>query len=143
MKKVLFILGLLVLNNTILANTPSAISDPSPHFYVEMQNQSQKNASISFAPGVGNVFLQPELLKMTPLPANQTSNKYGVYFDPLVPEDTFNIIFTGKNDCIFTVGFFAPADPIITMSGLGCAGGGYKIIENGTTLLLYISDIHK
>ena len=143
MKKGSFITGLVLLSNVITANASGSISGSSPHFYIEMQNQSQKNASISFSEGVGNVYLQPELLKFTPLPPNQISEKYGVYFDPLLPEDTFNIIFTGKNDCVFNVGFFAPADPVITMSGLGCAGGGYRIIDNGTTLLLYISDIHK
>jgi hypothetical protein len=138
MKKFFCLISALLLSGTVFANN----SSDNPHFYIQMQNQSQKSATISFSPLVGNVFLQPELIKNTPLPANEVSQKYGVYFDPLTTEDTFNIIFTGKNDCVFTVGYFAPADPTIFISGLGCAGAGYKITDGGKTLLLYISDIH-
>lgn len=108
-----------------------------------MQNRSYTDATISFSQNIGNVYLDPTLSDHTPLPANSTSHKYGVVINPLLPEDTFDIIFTGKHDCTFTVGFYAPANPKITMEGPGCSGGGYQIIDNGMTLQLFISEIHK
>jgi len=118
---------------------PKAIDDP--HFYLVMENQSAQDVTMSFQPVVGNVSLDPVLPDHTALAAGKDSAKYGVIFQPLDPSDTFNVVFTGAQDCTFNVAFFAPGDPKITVSGLGCAGGGYKII-GGDTLMLYISDIH-
>lgn len=136
----MFSKGKLFVFISLLSST--VFADPVPHFYIQMENQSDKNASISFQKNVGNVSLQPVLNDHTPLPAKQLSNRYNVFFDPLDSADTFNIVFTGKNDCTFTVGYFAPANPKVSVSGLGCRGGGYRIIDGGYTLLLYVSDIH-
>lgn len=119
-----------------------AYADPAPHFLILMQNLSQKDVTLRFQPGIGNVYLQPTLPDQTPLPAGQMSSKYGVYIDPLTPFDTFSIVFTGQKDCSFTIGFYAPADPTVSISGPGCDGGGYQIVDNGGTLLLFVSDIH-
>lgn len=115
------------------------LADPQPHFFVQMENQSNQDAAISFQPLVGNVSLVPTLSTHTTLPAHQKSQKYGVVFNPLGRNDSFNIVFTGKQDCAFTVEFFAPNDPKITISGFGCFGGGYRV--NRDTLELYVSDI--
>lgn len=128
-------LSFLSLNATAEIN----LNDPTPHFYVQMENQSNQDASVSFTPRVGNVSLAPELSSHTSLPAHQKSQKYGVVFNPLGRDDSFNIVFTGKQDCAFTIEFFAPNDPKVTISGLGCFGGGYRV--NRDTLELYISDI--
>jgi len=121
----------------LLINTES-----SPHFYLQMENLSDNNADISFAKGRGDVTLDPVLTDHTQLPAHSDSQKYAVEFHPLLPWDTFNIVFTGNKSCTVNIAFYAPSDPKITISGYGCAGGGYKIIDSGTTLLLFISDIN-
>lgn len=119
---------------------PLDSSKDGPHFYIQMENRSEQNATISFQPVVGNVSLTPSLNDHTNLLAHQRSRQYGVVFNPLGKDDQFNIIFTGKKDCAFNVAFYAPYDPKITISGLGCFGGGYQV--QGDTLILYITDIH-
>jgi hypothetical protein len=119
-------------NNAILQNA-------SPHFYVQMENQSNQPAFISFRQAAGNVSLMPILSDHTDLSAHQQSNKYGVVFDPIGKTDTFNIVFTGRQDCVFNIAFYAVNNPQINISGAGCFGGGYHI--SGNTLVLYISDI--
>lgn len=113
-----------------------------PHFFVQMENRSDKQAAISFQKGVGNVWLEPNLADKTPLPSHQKSMKYQVNIEPLDPKATFNIIFTGKQNCNFNIAYYAPANPKVTVSGFGCHGGGYEITGNQYTLLLYISDIN-
>lgn len=110
------------------------------HFYVQMQNRSSKNVTMSFRRGEGNVSLDPVLADNTPL--KTVSPKYGVNIVPMVPTATFNIIFKGQNECNFNIGFFAPGKPRVTMQGLGCLGGGYQIADQGTTLVLFVSDIN-
>lgn len=114
-----------------------------PHFYIQMENLSDKAAAISFKQEVGNVFLEPGLADKTPLDAHTSSAQYDVHIEPLDPKATFDVVFTGKKDCTFNIGFYAPANPKVIVSGEGCYGGGYQITNEGTTLLLYISDIHK
>ena len=114
-----------------------------PHFYVQMENRSDKPASISFQTDIGNVYLNPTLSTNTPLAAQEKSEKYEVHIEPLNDKSTFNIVFTGKRPCTFNIGYYAPANPKVTVIGPGCYGGGYQIIDKGYTLLLYISDIHK
>lgn len=126
----------------LLTLGPMVLADPTPHFNVQMENQSEKPAWLSFQ-NVGNVSLQPVLTDNTLLPSKQQSIQYKVYFDPLTIQDNFNIIFKGKQNCIFNIAYFAPGSPKITVSGLGCNGGGYRIIDSGETLLLYVTDIHK
>lgn len=117
-------------------------ANDQPHFYVQMANQSSHDVTLSFkqVAGDGKIELSPTLADNTPLAANQQSLVYGVTYVPLGESDQFNIIFTGKQSCAFTVAFFAPGDPEITMSGYGCAGGGYSVSEH--TLTLYISNIN-
>ena len=117
-------------------------ANDQPHFFVQMANQSSHDVTLSFkqVAGDGKIELSPTLADNTPLAANQQSLVYGVTYVPLGESDQFNIIFTGKLSCAFTVAFFAPGDPEITMSGYGCAGGGYSV--TGHTLILYISNIH-
>lgn len=138
LKKGNITLGLLaagLLSASVYANT-------GPHFYVKMENRSAKPASISFQPDVGSVSLNPIMSDHTPLAAQETSEKYEVYFKPLDTKSTFNIVFTGKQDCTFNIGYYGPANPKVTVSGPGCYGGGYQITDSGHTLLLYVSDIH-
>lgn len=122
------------------AKSAAALSTNDPHFYVQMENQSDHTTSISFQKVSGNVSLSPTLAEHTPLAAHDKSDKYGVVYNPLGRNDTFNIVFTGKQDCTFNVAFFAVNNPKINISGYGCFGGGYKI--KGNTLELYVSDIH-
>lgn len=138
-KKLAALMGLLLL--TSLCSTP-LFANSRPHFYVQMENRSDKTASISFKTDIGNVFLNPVLNTDTPLSAQEKSRKYEVHIEPLNDKSTFNIIFTGKQDCTFNIGYYAPANPKVTVSGPGCYGGGYQITDNGYTLLLYVSDIH-
>lgn len=113
------------------------------HFFIQAENRSDKNASLSFQQDVGNIYLDPIMNEHTNIAAHALSTKYGVHIEPLDPKASFNIIFTGKQDCTFNIGFYGPGNPKVTVSGAGCYGGGYEIIDNGTALLLYISDIHK
>lgn len=115
----------------------------APHFYLQMENRSDKEAAISFQKGEGNVYLAPNLGEKTPLPAQGKSGKYQVNIEPLEPQATFKIIFAGKQPCQFTVGYFAPGNPTVQVLGPGCRGGGYQIIDNGYTLLLYVTDIKR
>ena len=138
MKKFLLLAGLVAASSVSYA-TPLNQST-APHFYVMMENHSDKDASISFQKVVGEVDLDPVLADHTPLPAHKTSAKYGVNFHPLGKKDNFNIVFTGKEDCAFNIAFYSQGNPKITVSGLGCFGGGYSI--SGDTLFLYISDIN-
>ena len=139
-KKIVFLGSFMIIS--VQAETVKIIQNSAPHFYLQMENQSDKEASISFQQGVGNVSLTPVLQDHTSLAGHQQSAKYAVTFSPLDPADTFNVIFTGKRDCTFTVGYFAPGNPKISVSGYGCNGGGYRIIDGGYTLLLYVSDVH-
>ena len=126
-----FILSLLFASHTFAA----------PHFQIQMQNRGDKNATVTFQSVVGNVSLDPGLNDNTPLVSHSYSGKYGVVIEPLDEKSNFNIVFKGEKECTFNVAFYAPARPKITQYGLGCYGGGYQIIDNGHTLLLYISDI--
>jgi hypothetical protein len=121
----------------------SATAMASPHFYLQMQNRSNKEATISFKQGLGNVYLEPVLGDHTALAAHESSKKYEVHIEPLDPKSTFNTIFTGKQDCTFNISYYGPANPKVIVSGAGCYGGGYQIIDNGHTLLLYVYDINK
>jgi hypothetical protein len=117
-------------------------AEPTQHFNVKMQNRSTRVVTLRFEPVSGNVSLQPQLNDYTPLQAGEYSATYGVYFDPLTPSDSFKIIFRGNKDCVFKVEYFAPGSPKISMSGYGCKGGGYQIVDQGQTLLLYVSEIN-
>jgi hypothetical protein len=143
-KQLLILSGLsfIAVSCNVLAAPIKTFSNTGPHFYLQMENASDKDVTISFKKGIGKSDLMPALSENTKLLAHTDSDKYGVEFHPLLPWDTFNITFTGKHDCNVNVAFYAPSDPKITLSGLGCNGGGYKIIDNGYTLLLYISDIN-
>jgi hypothetical protein len=116
------------------------IPQAKPHFYIQMDNQSNKDISLNFQPVSGSVSLTPTLANNVPLLAHQQSNKYGVIFDDLGRDDTFNVIFTGQQDCVYNVAFYAVNNPKITISGLGCFGGGYHI--DGNTLVLTVLEIH-
>lgn len=113
------------------------------HFFIQMENRSARNATISFQQVDGNVFLEPTLVDRSPLAAHKISDRYGVHIEPLDPKSNFNIVFTGRKACTFNVAFYAPGKPKITTYGLGCAGCGYQLVDNGSTLLLYITDITK
>lgn len=125
----------------LIANSAFAATDA--HFYLQMENRSNKPASVSFKPEKGNVYLEPTLADHTPLSAHSNTPKYGVHIEPMDPAATFNVVFTGNQDCTFNIGFYGPANPKVIVSGAGCQGGGYEIIDNGSALLLYISDIRK
>ncbi len=114
----------------------------APHFFLQLKNGTNKNITISVKENVGKMHLEPQLVDNTPLAAQQSSEKYGVVFEPLTAEGMFDVVFTGQKACTFTIGYFAPGNPKITVMGHGCNGGGYQIIDNGHTLLLYVSDIH-
>lgn len=119
-----------------------AQAKPVPHFYLQLENNSDKAVTLSFISKDGNTYLNPNLNNQLSLSTHQQTPKYQVYFKKLDPAITFDVAFKGKAECTFTVGYFAPGNPKISMSGFGCNGGGYKIIDNGTTLLLYVSSIH-
>lgn len=142
--KKLFFLASIAICNVSPLNAYAVITEHSasvnPHFYVRMENKSNQDAFISFKPVVGNVSLLPVLNSHTPLLTHEQSQKYGVVFNPLGRNDTFDIIFTGKQDCSFNIAFYAQNNPKVTISGPGCFGGGYRV--NKDTLELYISDIH-
>lgn len=124
----------------VSATTPFLVSAANPHFFVQMENLSSQQTSVSFRALTPNVSLIPELADHSLLPPNQLTARFGVMFTPLGKDDNFNIIFTGKQDCLFNVAFYAVNNPKITISGPGCFGGGYEII--GNTLRLFVSDIH-
>ena len=113
------------------------------HFFVQMENISQKDVTLSFRQVEGNVSLSPILEDGTKLSINQKSVPYAVSIVPLDPKANYNIIFKGEKDCQFNVGFYAAGRPRVTMQGLGCLGSGAKITNQGTTLLLYVSDINR
>ncbi|MHB1949630.1 MAG: hypothetical protein ACYCQI_16140 [Gammaproteobacteria bacterium] len=112
------------------------------HFFVQMQNLTQKDVSVSFRKGNANVDLNPVLVDNTLLPAQQKSAPYGVEIIPMDHTATFNIIFKGNKECNFNIGFYAPGRPRVITEGLGCLGTGSQIVEHGSTLLLYVSDIN-
>ncbi len=144
MLKNFIVLGsLAVVSLTAINAEAGLVNKDEPHFYVKMENQSDKDASISLQQGVGNVYFTPNLVDHTALPAHQKSQRYGVTFAPIDPSSTFNVVFTGQNDCAFNIASYSPGIPKVTMSGPGCHGGGYKFVEeaDGRSLLLYISDI--
>lgn len=133
-------LSCLLLSSINYANPSLLIKDPKPHFYIQMENQSTQDVTLSSQVDQGEVQFSPMLSDGTLLPANQTSQSYGVIYPNFGKDDVFSILFTGKKSCEYKVEFFAPGDPKITIQGLGCAGGGYKL--DGHTLILYVSDIH-
>ncbi len=139
-KKIMLLSSALVA--TAVQATPFlGVADPTPHFFVQMENRTAQNVGISFQLDAGEASLAPTLENKTLLPAHQMSATYGVVYPHLGANDVFSIVFTGKQDCAYKVEFLAPGDPKITISGLGCYGGGYAV--NGHTLLLYVSDIHQ
>lgn len=120
----------------------SLYADASSHFFVQMKNDSEKDVTISFHQGPDKeITLEPTLPDNTPLISHQTSKKYGVNIVPMDPKATFNIVFKGNQDCKLDIGFYAPGRPRVTIEGLGCTGAGFKLIDHGKTLLLYITDI--
>ena len=125
-----------------LFTTAQAAELNKHHFWIQMLNASDKNVTVSFHKGVGNVSLAPELPDNTPLKPSSITAHYAVNIEPLDPAATFNITFKNEKECNFTVGFYAPGRPRILMEGLGCIGGGTQIVEGGKTLMLYISDIN-
>lgn len=131
---------LLTLAILILMQTAVFAFGKNPHFFVQMENLSNQQTYVSFQPLTRNVSLIPELVEHSLLPPHQLTARFGVVFEPLGKNDSFNIIFTGKEDCTFNVAFYAVNNPKITIAGAGCFGGGYEI--KGNTLRLYISDIH-
>lgn len=134
-----FLFSMLFVLNASLSYAFPNTDMTKPHFYIQMENHSERDASISFQKVIGNISLIPTMSDHTTLLSHQKSGKYGVEISPLGRDDQFNIVFTGKEDCAFNVAFYAVYDPKITISGLGCLGGGYKL--QGNTLVLYISDI--
>ncbi|RDI45191.1 hypothetical protein [Aquicella lusitana] len=131
---------------TLLLSTALYASSPA-HFYLQMENRSEKTTILRFEPNEKNsqtaVYLIPALNNNTPLAAHEKSPQYGVHIEPLTAQATFDIIFTGKQDCHFTVGYYGPGNPKVSVAGPGCLGGGYQLIDKGRTLLLYISDIRR
>ena len=119
----------------------SVYSSSKPHFYIQMLNNSKQDTTLSFTPIHGNIQLTPILPNDTLLSSGQTSQIYGVTFEPLGKDDVFSINFKGKAYCNFEVSFYGPGNPKIVIVGPGCRGGGYQVI-NGTTLLLFVSDIY-
>lgn len=138
MFKKIFLLSFISL--WITTSTHAASLNPH-HFKIQMLNGSNKNVTLSFREGIGHVELDPVLPDGYLLKPTESSPHYGVNIVPLDPSSTFNIIFKGEKECQFTVGFYAPGRPRITMEGLGCLGGGARLTEMGSTLLMYISDI--
>lgn len=128
------------MGTAVLIFLTSTVATAAPHFFIQMENQSAKETLLRFQPVTGNVSLEPALADATPLAPASQSARYGVVFNPLGRDDTFNVVFTGQQDCAFHVAFYAPNNPKITVSGPGCFGGGYKVV--GDTLRLYVSDIH-
>jgi hypothetical protein len=113
------------------------------HFFVQMENSSSENVILTFNQGPDKeITLEPTLIDNTPLAAHQVSPKYGVNIVPMDPKATFSILFKAKNTCKFDVGFYAPGRPQIHISGLGCKGAGFKLVDGGSTVLLTISDIN-
>lgn len=121
--------------------TTAAIANAS-HFNLKMENRSDKDTTITFTRHTGNVSLIPELQANTYLAPHTMTFSYGVEITPMSPQASFDITFKGKENCTFTVGYYGPGNPKISIAGSGCHGGGYELIEDNHTLLLYVSDIH-
>jgi len=137
------ILGVLVaasISMTFANAAPLSVNDPTPHFFVVMENQTDQDVSISFKVDTGQVYLTPSLPDHTPLASHQSSQKYGVVYPVVGTSDVFSMIFTGQQDCDISVEFFAPGNPKITMAGFGCDGAGYRVV--GDTLFLTATGIH-
>ncbi|MBA3660122.1 MAG: hypothetical protein H0W64_00150 [Gammaproteobacteria bacterium] len=113
----------------------------SPHFYLQMENKTDQNVTISFKKEVGNVYLEPTLPDETPLAAHTLGAKYEVHIEPMERTATFNVHFTGRQYCQYNISFYGPGNPKVTVSGPGCHGGGYRVLDH--TLLLYVSDIRR
>jgi hypothetical protein len=128
---------------TAHADVTALRSDPAPHFSVIVENKTDQNITMRFRENQGSVYLQPALADKTPLAAHQNSMPYGVVFPHLGTEDTFDMTLTGKQDCTFTIGFYASGNPRINIQGPGCFGGGYSVNLPERTVSLYITDIHK
>ena len=118
----------LLLASLLTLASASAIS--APHFYMAMENNSNKDTVFK---------LEPALADETPLVAQTSTLKYAVNIEPMDPSATFDVVFKGKNECVYTVGFYQPGNPKVSMMGPGCKGGGYRF-ENHV-LVFYISDI--
>ena len=127
----------LLLASLLTLASASAIS--APHFYMAMENNSNKDATISFRQQDTVFKLEPALADETPLVAQTSTLKYAVNIEPMDPSATFDVVFKGKNECVYTVGFYQPGNPKVSMMGPGCKGGGYRF-ENHV-LVFYISDI--
>jgi hypothetical protein len=143
----LFVINSLLISSFLTAaahaNVTKMKSDPAPHFSVIVENKSDQNIKMRFHENHGSVYLQPALADNTPLAAHQESMPYGVVFPHLGTDDTFDMTLTGKQDCTFTIGFYASGNPRIAIQGPGCFGGGYSINLPARTVSLYITDIHK
>lgn len=136
----------LLIGNFLVSTTHADItklSDPTPHFSVIVENKTDQNIKMRFRENQGESYLLPSMADNTPLAAHQTSSPYGVVFPHLGRTDTFDIILTGKQDCSFTIGFYAQGDPSVAIQGLGCFGGGYSINLPDRSITLYVTDIHK
>jgi hypothetical protein len=128
--------------STIQAETTS-MSETSPHFSVFVENKTDQQVTMRFRENQGSSYLEPALADNTPLAAHKKSLPYGVVFPQLGRKDTFDIIVTGKQDCAFTIGFYAPGNPNVVIQGPGCFGGGYSVNLAERYVLLYVTDIHK
>jgi hypothetical protein len=128
----------LILTSLLTLNT-AAIA--APHFFMQMENRGDKDATISFRHGTGEISLDPVLPDNTTLPAHSASNKYGVIVD-FKPDSTFVIAFKGKEECTFTAGFGSPGFPKVTIEGRGCDGAGFGLNHDNKTLVFYVNGIN-
>lgn len=144
-KKIAMISSLLI-SSFLITTTQAQIvttSDPSPHFSVYLENRTDQAITTRFKENQGHAYLLPAMNDNTPLAAHQKSIAYGVVFPQLGRDDKFDMILTGKQDCSFTVGFYASGNPSIVIQGPGCFGGGYTVNLQDRYVVLYVTDIHK
>jgi hypothetical protein len=133
--------GISVIVSTLLLATPLWAADP--HFHMSISNNSDTPVTVSFSNDTGQTSLDPELANDTPLAPGATldnqGNNYGVIIEPLLKSTFFSVHFKGIEECVFSIGFFAPGAPWVHLDGAGCQGGGYSI--KGDVLNLYVSKI--
>jgi hypothetical protein len=141
--KALLIGSILIGSFSISTAEAASIDKGNSHFSVIVENKTDQKVSMRFRENQGSSYLEPALADNTPLEAHQKSLPYGVVFPHLGRTDTFDMVVTGKQDCAFTIGFYAPGNPSVVIQGPGCFGGGYSINLADRSVLLYVTDIHK
>lgn len=112
----------------ILISFISINANATDLFPLQMLNLTDQDLRISFQEDIGHVFLDCELEDNTLLPKGAYSHTYGVNFAPRDPSYQFKIIFSGEQDCVFTVGYYKPpGEPKVSVSGSGCRQAGYRV----------------